>query len=128
MHKCNKMAFGAKALAVIAIAIVHGSGFVSAEVELTVLHTNDVHSRFLQTDKFGGSCPEDQVNENKCYGGFARLHYKVGHFFARLFFFEVGITGIFTFHEKVKEIRASHKNVVYLSGGDYYQGTVWYRL
>lgn len=29
---------------------------------------------------------------------------------------------------QVKEIRSQLPNVVYLSGGDYYQGTVWYTM
>ncbi|ODN02906.1 Snake venom 5'-nucleotidase [Orchesella cincta] len=74
------------------------------DLTITLLHTNDVHSRFTQTNKHSGSCSAAEEQDNKCYGGFARLHHKV------------------------KEIRLTHKNVVYLSGGDYYQGTVWYTL
>lgn len=75
-----KIRYSAKALSlaiVIVLLVVHAGLVSSEDVTLTVLHTNDVHSRFLQTDKFGGSCPEDQAEKNKCYGGFARLHYKV---------------------------------------------------
>ncbi|XP_021964441.1 snake venom 5'-nucleotidase [Folsomia candida] len=74
------------------------------QLTVTILHTNDVHSRFRETNKYGGSCAESEQRNNQCYGGFARLHHKV------------------------QEIRESHKNVLYLSGGDYYQGTVWYTL
>lgn len=49
-----------------------------SQLTVTVLHTNDVHSRFRQTNKYGGSCSEKEESENKCYGGFARLHHKVG--------------------------------------------------
>jgi len=52
--------------------------FVAADdVTLTILHTNDVHSRFMQTNKYSGSCSEKDEKNNTCYGGFARLHYKV---------------------------------------------------
>jgi len=44
---------------------------------LTVLHTNDVHSRFLQTNKHGGSCSQENAVHGECYGGFSRLHHKV---------------------------------------------------
>ncbi len=49
------------------------------QITVTVLHTNDVHSRFRQTNKYGGSCSEEEEKENKCYAGFARLHHKVGY-------------------------------------------------
>lgn len=50
---------------------------VIGEMTVTVLHTNDVHSRFLETNKHSGGCtPEDQKRK-ACFGGFARLHYKV---------------------------------------------------
>lgn len=32
------------------------------------------------------------------------------------------------FYLQASEIRSTHKNVLYLSGGDYYQGTVWYTI
>jgi len=44
---------------------------------LTVLHTNDVHSRFLETSKYSGACTQKDKSDRKCYGGFARLHHKV---------------------------------------------------
>lgn len=44
---------------------------------VTILHTNDVHSRFAQTNKHSGACSADDEEKNKCYGGFPRLHYKV---------------------------------------------------
>ena len=37
-------------------------------VEVLVLHTNDVHARFEETDIYGGSCEE----QTGCYGGAAR--------------------------------------------------------
>ncbi|CAG7718559.1 unnamed protein product, partial [Allacma fusca] len=77
---------------------------LAKDLTLTILHTNDVHSRFLQTSKFSGSCSDEDAASKKCYGGFARLHYKV------------------------RELRSQIPNVVYLSGGDYYQGTIWYTI
>ncbi|XP_077145899.1 5'-nucleotidase [Ranitomeya variabilis] len=73
---------------------------VSASFQITILHTNDVHARIEQTNKDSGKCgdPAD------CYGGVAR----------RL--------------TKIKEIRASHNNVLLLDGGDQYQGTIWFNV
>ncbi|XP_055945372.1 protein 5NUC-like [Argiope bruennichi] len=71
---------------------------------LTLLHTNDVHSHFIEFNTHGGRCVDKLKEEKKCFGGFARQ-----------------VT-------KAKEIRASRDNVLYLNGGDFYQGTVWYTL
>ncbi|XP_013774694.1 5'-nucleotidase-like [Limulus polyphemus] len=77
---------------------------VEAFFNLTILHTNDIHSRFEQFNKFGGRCPEDRARSGECFGGIARQ-----------------IT-------KVKEIRSKEKNVIFLNGGDYFQGTLWYTV
>lgn len=86
----------------IAIAIISIS-FVES-FNLTVLHTNDVHSHFVEFNAFGGRCAEKLAKEKKCFGGFARQ-----------------VT-------KVKEVRSNRDNVLFLNGGDFYQGTVWYTL
>ncbi|XP_067674620.1 snake venom 5'-nucleotidase-like [Haliotis asinina] len=69
---------------------------------LTILHTNDVHARFEQTNKYSGRCPVDDVAEGKCFGGTARL-----------------VT-------KVREQRSLHPNTILLSAGDEYSGTLWF--
>ena len=43
------------------------------DLQLTVLHTNDVHGRVDEFDKYGNSCDEEEKAENKCFGGAARL-------------------------------------------------------
>ncbi|XP_040570897.1 apyrase-like [Lepeophtheirus salmonis] len=68
------------------------------DLELTVLHVNDMHVRFEEINTYGGPCKED----DDCYGGIARLQYKVN------------------------EIKSSEKNVIFLNGGDFYQGNIWY--
>eukprot|EP00058_Branchiostoma_floridae_P025236 XP_002610726.1 hypothetical protein BRAFLDRAFT_65954 [Branchiostoma floridae] len=45
--------------------------------ELTVLHTNDVHSRIEEIDPTGGSCNAAEANAGECYGGMARMATKV---------------------------------------------------
>lgn len=46
-------------------------------VKLTILHTNDIHSRILESDKRGVQCNEEKRRQNKCYGGVARIAYEV---------------------------------------------------
>ncbi|XP_056419231.1 5'-nucleotidase [Hyla sarda] len=73
---------------------------LSASFQITILHTNDVHARVEQTNRDSGKCG----NPADCYGGVAR----------RL--------------TKIKEIRASHQNVLLLDGGDQFQGTIWFNV
>lgn len=72
------------------------------DLTLTVLHTNDVHSHFLETDPFGGRCKPE--NKNRCVGGAAR------HLFM------------------VRKFRRERENVLFLNAGDYFQGTAWYTV
>lgn len=48
-------------------------GPVCCEFWLQILHTNDLHARFDETDVHGASCTDDLSIRNQCYGGFARL-------------------------------------------------------
>ncbi|KAM4866549.1 5'-nucleotidase [Thomomys bottae] len=68
--------------------------------ELTILHTNDVHSRLEQTSVDSTKCN----NASLCVGGVARL---------------------FT---KVEQIRRAEANVLLLDAGDQYQGTIWFTV
>ncbi|XP_007526197.1 5'-nucleotidase isoform X2 [Erinaceus europaeus] len=68
--------------------------------ELTILHTNDVHSRLEQTSSDSGKC----VNASLCVGGVARLA------------------------TKVQQIRRSEPHVLLLDAGDQYQGTIWFTV
>ncbi|HEY83583.1 MAG TPA: multifunctional 2',3'-cyclic-nucleotide 2'-phosphodiesterase/5'-nucleotidase/3'-nucleotidase [Chloroflexi bacterium] len=72
------------------------------DLQLTVLHTNDVHGRVDEFDKYGNSCDEEEKAENKCFGGAARLQ------------------------TMIKQIRAEGGNVLLLDGGDQFQGTLFY--
>jgi 2',3'-cyclic-nucleotide 2'-phosphodiesterase (5'-nucleotidase family) len=71
---------------------------------LVVLHNNDMHARFEQTNAQSGRCAQKHLSTNDCYGGFAR----VASF--------------------VKEVKAKEPNVVFLNAGDTYQGTTWYTV
>ncbi|VDI25537.1 5'-nucleotidase [Mytilus galloprovincialis] len=72
------------------------SGVIS--FNLTILHTNDVHAHYEEMNKYGGQCD----NPGSCYGGMARLKYKVD------------------------EIKRLYPNTLFLDGGDQYQGTLWF--
>ncbi|XP_078001428.1 snake venom 5'-nucleotidase-like [Glandiceps talaboti] len=71
-------------------------------LELAILHTNDLHARFEETNKYSGRCSDEDKLEEKCYGGVARIA------------------------TKVKELRSLHSNVLLLDGGDQFQGTLWF--
>ena len=73
-----------------------------ADFNLTILHTNDFHSRFEPISRFDSGCSEEDNLEGKCFGGTARL-----------------ITAI-------NEARARAENPVLLDGGDQFQGTLFY--
>ena len=73
---------------------------IQCEFVLEILHTNDMHSRFNEANKYGSKCHPDAT----CYGGFPRLAHLVNQ-------------------EKSKR-----DNVLFLTAGDIYQGTIWYSL
>uniref|UniRef100_E2J7A7 5'-nucleotidase n=1 Tax=Triatoma matogrossensis TaxID=162370 RepID=E2J7A7_9HEMI len=73
---------------------------LKAEFRLTILHTNDMHSRIEETDNKTGNCDEGE----QCYGGFARVAHVV------------------------KRIRKEIPNTLFLNAGDTYQGTPIYSL
>uniref|UniRef100_A0A6B0VDA0 5'-nucleotidase n=1 Tax=Ixodes ricinus TaxID=34613 RepID=A0A6B0VDA0_IXORI len=71
---------------------------------LTILHTNDVHSHIEETSKYGGVCSEKDKNASTCVGGVARI-----------------VT-------KVKELKKTYPDALFLNGGDFYQGTPYYTI
>ena len=71
--------------------------FVSS-FNITILHTNDVHSHYDEMNKYGGQCSQP----GECYGGMARLK------------------------TKLDEIRSMYADTLFLDGGDQYQGTLWF--
>ncbi|CAH1776835.1 unnamed protein product [Owenia fusiformis] len=75
---------------------------VASGFNITVIHTNDVHARIDESNKYGGPCSQGDKDEDKCFGGVARR---------------------FT---AVKDIRDKHDNVIFLDAGDQFQGTIWF--
>ncbi|XP_048841062.1 5'-nucleotidase [Brienomyrus brachyistius] len=90
---------GGKGAAAVLIRLLLCPGYFDfvAGLELTLLHTNDVHARIEETNKDSAKC-----TKGDCYAGVARR---------------------FT---KIKEIRGQEKNVLLLDAGDQFQGTMWF--
>lgn len=78
-HAARRRLFAACSLIVVVVALSVGPGAAQgADVDaftLTVLHTNDVHSHFVQTDPYGSRCKAGR--EKRCVGGVARQHHMV---------------------------------------------------
>ena len=89
-------------LPVFFIAMLGLASPAQAAYELTILHTNDFHSRFEPISKYDSGCGAEDNLEGKCFGGTARL-----------------ITAI-------KEARERANNSLLLDGGDQFQGTLYY--
>lgn len=77
-------------------------------LDLILLHNNDMHARFEQTDRFSGNCGANDAQNGKCYGGFARVS------------------------SVVKQFRSAADNggpaVLYFNAGDSYTGTPWFSI
>ncbi|OIP87666.1 MAG: multifunctional 2',3'-cyclic-nucleotide 2'-phosphodiesterase/5'-nucleotidase/3'-nucleotidase [Rhodobacterales bacterium CG2_30_65_12] len=82
------------------LALSTGAGF--ADYTLTILHTNDFHSRFEPISKYDSGCSEADNQEGKCFGGSSRLM------------------------TAVNEARARSNNSILVDGGDQFQGTLFY--
>ncbi|KAJ3205759.1 hypothetical protein HDU67_008667 [Dinochytrium kinnereticum] len=68
------------------------------------LHTNDVHAHLEEFNDGGVSCSASEIASEKCYGGAARLKYKID------------------------EIRASFPKTVLFDIGDQFQGTLFFNF
>ena len=55
------------------------------DYKLTVLHTNDVHSRIDEAHKYGGTCSSEQSADGDCVGGSSRLWVLTNHWFIMFF-------------------------------------------
>uniref|UniRef100_A0A1Q3FF10 Apyrase n=2 Tax=Culex tarsalis TaxID=7177 RepID=A0A1Q3FF10_CULTA len=82
------------------------NGDLSSFFPLTLIHNNDFHARFEETNIKSKSCSESERKQKKCIAGIARL--------------QTVIQGL------RKEY--ADKNALYLNIGDNYQGTLWYNL
>ena len=71
---------------------------------MSIIHTNDVHSRVDQVTASGSFCTPQNAEQNRCFGGYPRLA------------------------TKIRELRAARPNPVLLDAGDVFQGTLFYTL
>ena len=85
-----------------AAALGLSAGMATADYALTILHTNDFHSRFEPVSKYDSGCSAGDNAEGKCFGGSARL-----------------VTAI-------AEARARSGNSILVDGGDQFQGSLFY--
>lgn len=77
-----------------------GSACAQDLFPVSIIHLNDMHARFDETNIFSNTCKVD----DDCIGGYARV-----------------VT-------KVKELLATKANPIYLNAADNYQGTLWYNM
>ncbi len=73
-----------------------------AESTLTILHTNDFHSRVEPISKYDSGCSAEDNAEGKCFGGYARL-----------------VTA-------VADARERNPDAILVDGGDQFQGSLFY--
>ena len=74
--------------------------WTSASFNLTILHTNDIHCRFEEANKYGGACRKQDSDNGNCFGGYARLVHQA------------------------QQIRDQNPNTIFLNAGDFFQGTM----
>ena len=75
---------------------------IQAESTLTILHTNDFHSRVEPVSKYDSGCSAEDNTEGKCFGGYARL-----------------VTA-------VADARKRNPDAILVDGGDQFQGSLFY--
>lgn len=80
------------------------AGVASAEYSLTILHTNDIHSRIESINKYDSTCGADDETEGKCFGGVARIKTMID----------------------TKRAALAGQNFLVLDAGDPFQGSLFY--
>ena len=80
------------------------AGFAAADYKLTILHTNDIHSRIESINKYDSTCNAESEAEGKCFGGVARIKTAVD----------------------AKRAELAGQNVLVLDAGDPFQGSLFY--
>ncbi|KAJ9082193.1 hypothetical protein DSO57_1006638 [Entomophthora muscae] len=84
------------------LILLHVVQAACMENRLRIIHTNDIHSHYDQSNLSGKDCTAEQVESKLCYGGLARLK------------------------TAVDMLRAECKNNSVLDAGDQFQGTLFY--
>ncbi|WP_373354413.1 bifunctional UDP-sugar hydrolase/5'-nucleotidase [Pseudoroseicyclus sp. CXY001] len=83
-------------------ALALAAGTAQADFDLTILHTNDFHSRFEPISGSDSTCSPEDNTAGECFGGTARLA------------------------TAIAEARANHENSILVDGGDQFQGSLFY--
>lgn len=108
LHSIRKVLIASLVLVTINWSIASPASDAESTLELIILHNNDIHARFEQTDQYSATCNPDEIVNNKCYGGIARVS------------------------ELVKKYRKEEEeggpHVLYLNAGDTYTGTPWFSI
>ncbi len=85
-----------------AVAATFAASSAMADTSMTILHTNDFHSRVEPISKYDGGCSAEDNAEGKCFGGYARM-----------------VTA-------VAEARKRNPDALLVDGGDQFQGSLFY--
>ncbi len=80
------------------------AGMASADYKLTILHTNDIHSRIESINKYDSTCDAEGEAEGTCFGGVARIKTAVD----------------------AKRAELAGENFLVLDAGDPFQGSLFY--
>ncbi|KAF2901118.1 hypothetical protein ILUMI_05069, partial [Ignelater luminosus] len=91
------------------LIVVNVNSSLSENLDLLILHNNDMHGRFEETSARSGKCqPEDKKLQN-CVGGIARVAHVI---------------------RQARKAAQEGKGpqVLYLNGGDTYTGTPWFSV
>ena len=89
-------------MTILALALFKGVAW--ADYTLTILHTNDIHSRIESINRFDSTCNAKGETEGKCFGGMARIKTAIDAMRADM----------------------AGQNVVVLDAGDPFQGSLFY--
>lgn len=92
-------------LAVFVAAVLLSTQLWAAEAKpfrLTILHTNDIHARIAEFNRFGQTCTPEESAKGECFGGYPRIA------------------------AAVDAARKQGGNVLLLDAGDQFQGTLFY--
>lgn len=94
-------------LGIAAAAVLAGStGVAYADFSVTILHINDFHARFEPINRFDSNCSAEDDAASMCFGGIARLKTAID--------------------ERREVLEEGGNNVLLLSGGDEFQGSLFY--
>ncbi|XKL64907.1 hypothetical protein PGB90_004993 [Kerria lacca] len=81
---------------------------IICDFSVQILHNNDVHAHFGEIDEFCNLCPSNFVQENKCYGGLARMKQAA--------------------NEAIAAAKKQNISTIFLNAGDSFMGTPYYTL